>query len=52
MKKVVKFFAKWGTAFYLVQAGLGIGVGIAFGLYLAMHYTPEEVERIMSCVAH
>ena len=52
MKKIARWAAKWGTAFYLVQAGLGIGAGIAFGIYLAVHYTPEDVERILSCVAH
>lgn len=52
MKKIGKFFAKLGAFTYLVQVGFGIGAGLFFGYYMAANFSVEEVERIVSCVAH
>ena len=49
MKKIMLAVVKW---WMIIQIVIGVGVGVASGVYLAMYFTPEEVERIMSCVAH
>jgi len=45
VKKFALTFVKW---WIIIQ----IGAGIASGVYLAVTFSPEEVERIMSCVAY
>lgn len=52
MKMIAKIYTKLMTALYLIQIGFGVGVGLFFGYYMAANYSAEEVERIMSCVAH
>ncbi len=52
MKKIAKIYAKLGAVVYLIQVGFGVGVGLYFGFYMATNFSAEEVERIMSCVAH
>lgn len=49
MRKRLIAFAKW---WMLTQVIGGAVVGTVSGVYLAVYFTPEEVERIISCVAH
>ena len=50
MKKFAAFCAKLGAALYLVNVGVGIGFGLFFGYFMAANFSPEEVQRIISCV--
>ena len=50
MKKIAVFCAKLGAALYLVNVGVGIGFGLYGGYFLAKTFSPEEVQRIISCV--
>lgn len=43
---VAKRLAKYAMVFYVVQAVIGIGVGV----YLAVTLDPVEIERMVSCV--
>lgn len=43
---VAKRLAKYAMVFYVVQAVIGIGVG----LYLGLMMDPTEIERMVSCV--
>lgn len=45
---VAKRLAKYAMVFYVVQAVIGIGVG----LYLGLMMDPAEIERIVSCVTY
>lgn len=50
MKKIAAFCTKTGAYLYLVNVGIGIGFGLFFGYYMAANFSPEEVQRIISCV--
>lgn len=49
-KRFAKVYAKVAGALYLIQIGFGMGVGLFFGYYMAANFSPEEVQRIISCV--
>ena len=45
---MIKRLARYAVALYVVQALVGISVGI----YLSATMDPAEIERVVSCVAH
>jgi hypothetical protein len=45
---VIKRFAKYALALYVIQALVGIGVGV----YFAVTLDPIEIERMVSCVTY
>ncbi len=48
MKKFLRKTGRWMVIIYVAQALVGVSVGV----YLAVTMTPEEMERIISCVAY